>query len=115
MKKGERVVYEWWLWTDCKNHDDRSGDFDASETYAQAARHCDVTEGDFIELTRSVWCKDNGLLDRLFATVKDEKLPECYDGSTVKIAKKLHAEVKAAHKEERIPWLEDFFQFGRRS
>jgi len=110
MKKGERVVYEWWLWTDCKDHDDRSGDFDASETYAQAARHCDAAEGDFIELTRSVWCEDDGLLNRLFATVKDEKLPEFYDGSTVKIAKKLHAEVKAAHKEERVPWLEDFFK-----
>jgi hypothetical protein len=110
MKKGEKVVYEWWLWTGCKNHDDRSGDFDASETYAQAARHCDAAEGDFIELTRSVWCEDDGLLDRLFATVEDEKLPEFYDGSTVKIAKKLHAEVKAAHKEERVPWLEDFFK-----
>ena len=94
MKKGEYIVYEWWVWMECDGPDDRSGDFDHHPTYAEAHRYCNYAEGEFIELTRSHWCEDNGLLDRDYATVEDGKLPETYDMGSRPIAKKLHAEVK---------------------
>ena len=111
MKKGESIVYTWWVWMACDGPDDRSGGFDEHETYAEAHRHCNYAEGEFIELVRSYWGdEDDGLLDRDYATVEDGKLPECYDMGSKPIAKKLHAEVKAAHAEQHVPYLEDFFK-----
>jgi hypothetical protein len=110
MRKGESIVYEWWVWTGCEDLNDRSGDFDHHPTYAEAHARCDYSAGEFIELTRSHWCEDNGLLDRDFATVKDGKLPETYDMGSKPIAKKLHAEVKAVHAEQHVPYLEAFFK-----
>ncbi len=110
MRKGESIVYRWWVWFDCENPDDRSGDFHEYENYAEAHRDCNYAEGQFIELVRSHWCEDNGLLDRDFATVEDGKLPESYDDGSRPIAKKLHAEVKAAHAEQHAPYLEAFFK-----
>ena len=95
MKKGESIVYRWWVWTDCEDLNDRSGEFDEHNTYAEADAHCDYAGGEFIELVRSHWCEDNGLLDRDFATVIDGKLPECFDMGSQPIAKKLHEEVAA--------------------
>ena len=94
MRKGESIVYEWWVWVDCEHINDVSGEFYPHDTYAEAHRYCNYAEGEFIELTRSHWCEDNGLLDRDFATVEDGKLPETYDMGSKPIAKKLHAEVK---------------------
>lgn len=94
MRKGESIVYEWWVWVDCEHINDVSGEFYPHDTYAEAHRYCNFAEGEFIELTRSHWCEDNGLLDRDFATVEDGKLPETYDMGSKPIAKKLHAEVK---------------------
>jgi hypothetical protein len=99
MKKGETIDYEWWVWEGCDGPHDRSGDFFWYKTYAEAHRDCNYSEGMFIELTRAHWCEDNGLLDRDYATVKDGRLPECYDTSSQTLAKKLHAEVRAAHAE----------------
>ena len=111
MRKGESIVYRWWVWMDCKDHDDRSGGFDEHTTYAEAHALCNYAEGEFIELVRSYWGdEDDGLLDRDFATVKDGKLPETYDMGSKPIAKKLHAEVKAAHAEQHVPYLEAFFK-----
>tara|TARA_R110002020_G_scaffold8634_4_gene34278 strand:- start:1321 stop:1659 length:339 start_codon:yes stop_codon:yes gene_type:complete len=111
MKKGESIVYTWWVWMACDGPDDRSGGFDEHETYAEAHRHCNYAEGEFIELVRSYWGdEDDGLLDRDYATVEDGKLPECYDMGSKPIAKKLHAEVKAAHAEQHVPYLEAFFK-----
>jgi hypothetical protein len=95
MRKGETIDYEWWVWMECDGIDDRSGGFYERKTYAEAHRHCDYAEGQFIELVRSYWCEDNGLLDRDFATVIDGRLPECYDMSSKPIAEKLHKEVAA--------------------
>ena len=96
MKKGESIVYRWWVWMDCKDHDDRSGDFRECNTYAAAHAECDYAEGEFIELVRSYWGDEGeGLLDRDFATVEDGKLPETYGMGSKPIAKKLHAEVRA--------------------
>ena len=96
MKKGESIVYRWWVWFDCENHDDRSGDFLEEDTYAEAHATCNYAEGQFIELVRSYWGDEGeGLLDRDFATVEDGKLPETYDMGSKPIAKKLHAEVRA--------------------
>ena len=50
MNKGESIVYRWWVWMDCEGHDDRSGDFDEHNTYAEAHRYCNYAEGEFIEL-----------------------------------------------------------------
>ena len=98
MKKGESIVYRWWVWFDCKNPDDRSGDFLEEYTYAEAHAACNYEEGYFIELVRSYWGDEGeGLLDRDFATVEDGKLPETYDMGSKPIAKKLHAEVRAVH------------------
>ena len=98
MKKGESIVYRWWVWMDCKDHDDRSGDFRECNTYAEAHAECDYAEGEFIELVRSYWGDEGeGLLDRDFATVEDGNLPETYDMGSKPIAKKLHAEVRAVH------------------
>ena len=94
MRKGESIVYEWWVWVDCEHINDVSGEFYPHDTYAEAHRYCNFAEGEFIELTRSHWCEDNGLLDRDFATVEDGKLPKSYDMGSRAIAKKLHAEVK---------------------
>jgi hypothetical protein len=111
MKKGESIVYRWWVWADCDGPDDRSGGFDEHETYAEAHARCDYAEGEFIELVRSYWGdEDDGLLDRDFATVEDGKLPKTYDMGSKPIAKKLHAEVKAAHAEQHVPYLEAFFK-----
>ena len=96
MKKGESIVYRWWVWMDCKDHDDRSGDFRECYTYAEAHADCDYSAGEFIELVRSYWGdEDDGLLDRNYATVEDGRLPECYDMGSQPIAKKLHKEVTA--------------------
>tara|TARA_R100001463_G_scaffold116718_1_gene172073 strand:+ start:531 stop:821 length:291 start_codon:yes stop_codon:yes gene_type:complete len=95
MKKGESIVYTWWVWVECDDPDDRSGDFHEYETYAEAHRDCNYAEGEFIELVRSYWGdEDDGLLDRDYATVEDGRLPESYDMGSRPIAKKLHAEVK---------------------
>ena len=111
MRKGESIVYEWWVWTGCEDLNDRSGDFDHHPTYAEAHGRCKYAEGEFIELVRSYWGdEDDGLLDRDFATVEDGKLPESYDNGSRPIAKKLHAEVKAAHAEQHVPYLEAFFK-----
>lgn len=98
MNKGESIVYTWCVWMDCEGHDDRSGDLDEHNTYAEAHRYCNYAEGEFIELTRSHWCEDNGLLDRDIATVIDGRLPECFDMGSQPIAKKLHKEVAAIHR-----------------
>jgi len=111
MRKGESIVYRWWVWMDCKDHDDRSGDFREWDTYAEAHHDCNYAEGEFIELVRSYWGdEDDGLLDRDFATVEDVKLPESYDNGSRPIAKKLHAEVKAVHAKQHVPYLEAFFK-----
>ena len=111
MKKGESIVYTWWVWVECDGPDDRSGGFDEHETYAEAHHYCDYAEGQFIELVRSYWGdEDDGLLDRDYATVEDGKLPKSYDNGSRPIAKKLHAEVKAAHAEQHVPYLEAFFK-----
>ena len=99
MKKGESIVYRWWVWFDCKNPDDRSGDFLEEYTYAEAHARCNYAEGEFIELVRSYWGDEGeGLLDRDFATVEDGKLPETYDMGSQPIAKKLHKEVAAINR-----------------
>ena len=96
MHKGESIVYRWWVWFDCANSNDRSGDFLEENTYAEAHARCDYAEGEFIELVRSYWGDEgDGLLDRDYATVKDGKLPEFYDNGSRPIAKKLHKEVAA--------------------
>jgi len=96
VKKGESIVYTWWIWMECDGPDDRSGGFDELETYAEAHHYCDYEEGQFIELVRSYWGDENdGLLDRDYATVEDGKLPEFYDNGSRRIAKKLHEEVAA--------------------
>lgn len=100
MNKGESIVYRWWVWMDCEGHDDRSGDFDEHNTYAEAHRYCNYAEGEFIELVRSYWGDEGeGLLDRDFATVEDGKLPETYDMGSQPIAKKLHKEVAAINRQ----------------
>ena len=98
MKKGESIVYRWWVWFDCENTNDVSGDFFEEYTYAEAHARCNYAEGQFIELVRSYWGEPGeGLLDRDFATVEDGRLPETYDDGSRPIAKKLHAEVRAVH------------------
>ena len=110
MRKGESIVYEWWVWSGCEDLNDRSGDFDHHPTYAEAHGRCKYAEGEFIELVRSYWGdEDDGLLDRDFATVEDGKLPESYDNGSRPIAKKLHAEVKAVHKEVIVPLGAGFY------
>ena len=95
MRKGESIVYEWWVWVDCDDLNDRSGEFYPHDTYAEAHRYCNYAEGEFIELVRSYWgVEGEGLLDRDYATVEDGKLPKSYDMGSRPIAKKLHAEVK---------------------
>lgn len=99
MKKGESIVYEWWVWMDCDDLNDRSGDFDHHPTYAEAHARCNYAEGEFIELVRSYWGDEGeGLLDRDFATVIDGRLPECFDMGSQPIAKKLHKEVAAINR-----------------
>tara|TARA_R100001086_G_scaffold230361_1_gene150614 strand:+ start:126 stop:422 length:297 start_codon:yes stop_codon:yes gene_type:complete len=96
---------------ECDGPDDRSGNFDEEYTYAEAHARCNYAEGEFIELVRSHWgAEGEGLLDRDFATVEDGRLPETYDDGSRPIAKKLHAEVKAAHAEQHVPYLEAFFK-----
>ena len=110
MRKGESIVYEWWVWSGCEDLNDRSGDFLEENTYAEAHARCNYEEGEFIELVRSYWGdEDDGLLDRDFATVEDGKLPESYDNGSRPIAKKLHAEVKAVHKEVIVPLGAGFY------
>ena len=99
MNKGESIVYHWWVWHDCKNPNDRSGDFRECFSYAEAHGECKYAEGEFIELVRSHWGDEHtGLIDRDFATVEDGKLPESYDMGSKPIAKKLHAEVHKGSK-----------------
>ena len=112
MRKGESIVYEWWVWVDCEHINDVSGEFYPHDTYAEAHSYCNYAEGQFIELVRSYWgVEGEGLLDRDHATVEDGKLPKSYDDGSRPIAKKLHAEVKAAHDDERVPRLEAYFKF----
>jgi hypothetical protein len=111
MRKGESIVYRWWVWMDCKDHDDRSGDFREWDTYAEAHHDCNYAEGEFIELVRSYW-GDGGLVleSRNYATVIDQSLPRFWDDFKRPIAKKLHAEVKAVHAKQHVPYLEAFFK-----
>ena len=108
MKKGDYLIYEWAIYTDCTEIQEEDGstsiDYDGDvhfhDAYASVAGRGDPDEINVIELQRSHRSGEDGdLIERYYAVVEDGKLPEFFNGTQIHIPKRFHKEVKKYHEE----------------